>query len=131
MKTVYAAIFTLVLVIAQFGLAHAATAVSVTEAAIAASMDGVTPVGAADKFKADGSKVYCYTKVEGGQAGDSVKHVWYHGDKQVLEVPLDVKGPSHRTYSNKTLYPGMTGKWRVDVVAADGTVIKTVGFTAE
>ncbi len=131
MKIISAVIFTFVLILAQFGSAHAATSISVAEASLATSMNGLVPEGVGDKFKADGSKVYLYTKVVGGAAGDSIKHAWYHGDKKVLEVELGVKGSSHRTYSNKTIYPGMTGQWRVDVIASDGTVIKTLNFTAE
>ncbi|MBI5235472.1 MAG: DUF2914 domain-containing protein [Deltaproteobacteria bacterium] len=109
MKTIFAVIFAFVLALVHLGSAHAATSISAAEASLSASMNGLVPEGVGDKFKADGSKVYMYTKVVGGAAGDSIKHAWYHGDKKVLEVELGVKGSSHRTYSNKTIYPGMTG----------------------
>ncbi len=88
------------------------------------------PEGVADSFKADVGKVYCWTKVTGGE-GSEITHAWYKGDEKMGEVKLAVKYPSMRTWSAKTIPPDGAGDWRVDVVAADGTVLKSLAFKVE
>ena len=88
------------------------------------------PEGVAESFKPDVGKVYCWTKVTGAE-GTEITHAWFKGDEKMGEVKLAVKYPSTRTWSAKTIPAGGTGDWRVDVVAADGTVLKSLPFKVE
>ena len=101
----------------------------VSEAAIATGMEGMAPQGAADSFESSVGKVYAFTKITGAQGETSIKHLWFHGDHLAAEVELPVKSSSWRTYSSKTITPGMTGPWKVDVTTPDGTVLKSIPFT--
>lgn len=111
--------------------APAETKLSVEAAVIATSVENMTPIGVAEKFPATVGKLYCYSKIIGGGEGVSIKHVWYYGEKEVSKIPLLIKYPSFRTYSYKTIPSDWTGKWRVEIVADDGTVLKTLEFTVE
>ncbi len=110
---------------------EAETTLSVEEASIATSVESLMPAGVADKFPPSVGKVYCYSKIVGGGEGSSIKHIWHRGDEKVAEVPLSIKSPSFRTYSSKNILPEWTGKWKVEIAADDGTVLKTLEFTIE
>lgn len=86
------------------------------------------PVGVDSTFSQEVERVYCYTIFEGAQSLTEVTHVWYHGDEQRAEVGLTVQPGTWRTWSSKRIVPEWTGEWQVDVVADDGTVLKTVKF---
>ncbi|MBI3398187.1 MAG: DUF2914 domain-containing protein [Deltaproteobacteria bacterium] len=113
------------------GVVFAETKLSVEAAVIATGVENLTPMGVAEKFPATVGKLYCYSKIVGGTEGSSIKHIWYRGDKNVSEIVLPIKYPSFRTYSYKTIPPDWTGKWKVEIVANDGTVLKTLEFDVE
>jgi len=73
--------------------------------------------------------LYCFIRTVAPAGTDSqIKHLWYKGDEKVGEFSLPVKGERWRTYSKKSIPKGWAGDWRVEVVAADGTLLKTVKF---
>ncbi len=95
---------------------------------------GVTdrePEGVAESFKVDAGRIYCWTKVKAPEGGGEVTHAWYKGDEKQSEVKLALKFASVRTWSYKTLTADSAGDWRVDVLAPDGTVLKTVAFKVD
>jgi hypothetical protein len=62
-------------------------------------------------------------------AGQTVNHVWFHGDTEVGNVPLSIGGSPWRTWSRKTIPPDATGAWHVEIRDAAGTVLKRIDFT--
>ncbi len=62
----------------------------------------------------EGTKVWFWTKVVGGQDGDRIRHVWSHEGQEMLRIGLSIGGSHWRTYSNKTLHAGLTGAWSVE-----------------
>ena len=113
------------------GVALAETTLSVEAAVIATGVENLTPMGVADKFPANTGRLYCYSKIIGGGEGSSIKHIWYYGDKKVDEIILSIKSSSFRTYSYKTISSDWTGKWKVEIVADDETILKTIEFVIE
>ena len=113
------------------GVPLAETTLSVEAAVIATGVENLTPMGVADKFPANTGRLYCYSKIIGGGEGSSIKHIWYYGDKKVDEIILSIKSSSFRTYSYKTISSDWTGKWKVEIVADDGTILKTLEFVIE
>jgi hypothetical protein len=83
------------------------------------------PVGESKEFEASVGKVYCWTKIVAKTAPARVKHVWYADDEKVFEQTLEIKYPSTRTWSCKSV---KAGKWRVDVTDEAGAVVSSVGF---
>ena len=71
----------------------------------------------------------CFTKITGVDGESSVTHVWYHGDEEMGRVELPVRASMWRTWSAKTILPGATGQWRVDMLSAAGDVLKSASFT--
>ncbi len=139
MRTVLGAAFLILLNWVSIGLAQApespsvspeaTTNLAVAEGVIATGVENLTPQGAGDSFEAGVGKLYTFTKISGAQEETSIKHLWFHGDQLMAEVELPVKSSIWRTYSSKTITPDMTGEWKVDVTAQDGTVLTSIPFT--
>jgi len=94
---------------------------------VAAQTPAAEPVAAAEPAFAIG-KVYCFTKVT-TTAPTTIKHVWYFGGTAVHTMELAIGGSPWRTWSNKTVAPGMTGSWKVEIQDASGAVLKTLTFS--
>jgi hypothetical protein len=106
---------------------------SVVEASIATGIEDHTPTGVAESFPRDAGMLWCYSKIAGGD-GDpwgSIVHRWYYGEKLMAEVTLAIRSPLYRTYSSKNILPGWGGQWRVEIVDARGTTLKTMNFTVQ
>ena len=73
--------------------------------------------------------LFLWTRVTGATSGTVIHHVWLHGDEEVADVALTVRGSPWRTWSKKTIPAGMTGAWRVEVRDDAGNVLQRVQFT--
>ncbi len=86
------------------------------------------PVGESDTFADSVGTLYCYTEIRGMGDSTTVSHVWYHGENRRADVQLNVRGYRWRTWSTKVIQRDWTGDWRVDVVSADGKILKSKRF---
>ena len=50
------------------------------------------------------------------------------GEDEIQSIELPVNGNHWRTWSYKTMYPGMDGNWRVEVKSAAGRVLGSYAF---
>jgi len=114
---------------AQAAQAGEPRAAAVADAAVGTAIADRQLTGAAETFKADVGKLYCFSKIENAADSD-VEHVWYKGDTEMGRVKLHVGGSPWRTHSSKNLGENPAGDWRCDVVQ-DGKVIKSVAFKVE
>jgi len=86
------------------------------------------PVGESDTFADSVGTLFCYTEIRGMGDSTTVSHVWYHGENRRADVKLNVRGYRWRTWSTKVIQKDWTGDWRVDVVSADGKILKSKRF---
>lgn len=107
--------------------AKEAPALMVT-ATICTEIQDREPVGAGETFPATVGKLYCHTLVEGAEEPTTITHVWYHGEKNMAEVTLDVGSARWRTWSSKKIVESWTGNWHVDILDADGAVLISAPF---
>ncbi len=108
-----------------------ATALTIARMEIASSVENREPVGIAATFPATQEKVYCFLEFQNVPAETAVSVVWTLGPNEMGKVPLTIKPFSKfRTWANKTI-GGMKGDWKVDVVDASGTVLKSASFKIE
>jgi hypothetical protein len=103
-------------------------AAEVADAVTCLDVQDREPVEPGDSFAADVGKIWCWSKIKGGE-GETIKHVYYHGDKEMAVVELQIRSALFRTYSSKRILPDWVGPWRVDIVDADGQVLKSLSFT--
>ena len=98
------------------------------EAVLARNVVDRAPQDTGTAFPADVGAVVLWTRVSGAD-GQTLTHVWLHGDTEVGSVPLTVGGSPWRTWSRKTIPADATGAWHVEVRDAAGTVLKRIDFT--
>jgi cytoskeletal protein RodZ len=76
--------------------------------------------GRASRFR-EGTRVWFWNNVLGGDPGDRIDHVWLRDGEEVIRIPLKIGGPRWRTYSAKVL--AAPGTWAVEARAEDGRVL--------
>jgi hypothetical protein len=99
---------------------------SVEKIVFATGVEDREPVGEATEFDASVGRVYCWTKVQAAEVPTEIRHVWSLNGEKVSEVALQIRFPSTRTWSYKTI---SAGNWKVEVVDDAGTVISSAEFT--
>ncbi len=87
-------------------------------------------VGRADRFP-EGSRVFFWTLVVGGQPGHAIRHVWYQGGRAVMRADLPIGGPHWRTRSTLVLPRGSAGPWTVEARTSDGRLLARNDFVCE
>jgi hypothetical protein len=102
--------------------------IAVAERGLGTGIENRALVGQASSF-VEGQKVYFWTRVVDGQAGDRIRHVWIREGTEVLSIGLSIGGPHWRTYSNKTLHAGSAGSWKVEVRDSAGNLLASESFT--
>lgn len=75
-------------------------------------------------------RLCCFSEVATARE-DTILHVWYWGDREMARVPLEVRGPRWRTWSSKRIIEEWRGDWHVDIIDADGAVLKRLEFSIE
>lgn len=108
--------------------AEASGSLEIADAVICEDVVDRAPVGANTSFSATIGKLYCFTKVVGAQTPTTVTHVWYFGETEKTRIELKVGAASWRTMSSKIIQAHETGSWHVDVLDADGNVLRTLWF---
>lgn len=96
--------------------------------AVSTGMENRQPVGESDTFADSVGTLFCYTEIRGMGDSTTVSHVWYHGENRRADVKLNVRGYRWRTWSTKVIQKDWTGDWRVDIVSADGKILKSKRF---
>jgi len=77
----------------------------------------------------EGDVVAFSTRVQGGKAGQSIRHVWLHGGRAVQSIRLRVGAADWRTHSTKTLWGA--GAWTVEARDESGRVLARAAFDCE
>ncbi len=108
--------------------APAAQSAATVEAVLARSVLDRAPQDTGVAFPAEVGELVLWTRVTGA-AGQTLNHVWFHGDTEVANVPLTIGGSPWRTWSRKTIPMEATGAWHVEIRDAAGTVLKRIDFT--
>ena len=85
------------------------------------------PVDELDTVDTGTERVFHFTEIRDGKGG-RITHRWHHDGEVRAEVDFEVGGDRWRVWSSKQMRPEWTGAWRVEVVAADGTVLGETTF---
>ena len=102
--------------------------VEVKASAFCKQVENLNPIDIGKEFSSDVGKVFFWTSIVTINPPTMIKHVWYYEDEKKLEVPLCIKYESTRTWSYKTIYPQMVGKWYVVIVDENNNVVKKCTF---
>ena len=104
---------------------------SVEEIVFCTSIADRQPVGIDTTFSSDIERIYCFTKIVGVNAEESVKHIWYFNDEKKAEIELTIKANPWRTWSSKKIVPSWKGSWKVNVVDDSGNILISKSFKVE
>lgn len=102
---------------------------TVGPATICRDVQDRTPIEAGESFPPDVGRLYCFTRINGAVEPTHATHVWFHENREIDRIEVNVGGPTWRTWSYKTIPPGWIGAWRVDIEDADGVIIYSLPFT--
>jgi cytoskeletal protein RodZ len=101
---------------------------TVPEFGIGTEVAGPTLAVGPHRFE-EGSVLRFRASVRGGRPGDTIRHVWLHGDRPVAVAPLDLYGETWSTESRLQLLPGSIGDWTVELRDTAGRVLARVRFS--
>jgi len=99
----------------------------VTESGVGSGVVDRELQGRAESFPEE-SEVWFWTRVEGGNEGDYLVHVWLRNGEEVHRYEPRVGGAHWRTWSSKTMYAGSAGDWIVEARSEDGLVLARETF---
>jgi hypothetical protein len=108
--------------------AQKAPELEVSVAAICKDVVDHEPVDSGNSFTVSVGKLYCFTKITGAQSPTHITHVWLFDGTERARVELAVNAVSWRTFSSKIIQQHELGAWRVDVLDAEGNVLKSLDF---
>ena len=125
----------LVLLLSPLSMAQDNGGLEVMEIEFGTGVENRQPVGVDTNFPSTVERVYCFTKIIGAAEPTSVSHVWYYEGEEKARVDLSIKSQAWRTWSSKKILSAWEGRWRVEVVSAEGNVIAgkefVIGSAAE
>ena len=98
------------------------------EAVLARNLVDRAPQDTGSAFSDSVGTVVLWMRVTGAN-GQTLHHVWFHGDDQVGDVALMIGGSPWRSWSRKTVPAEATGAWHVEIRDEAGTVLKRLDFT--
>jgi transcriptional regulator with XRE-family HTH domain len=78
----------------------------------------------------EGTQVWFWTRVLGGEAGEPIRHIWLYENREVDSVELILGGPHWRTQSRRTLHSGSAGRWAAEARDSAGLVMARQEFTS-
>ena len=84
-------------------------------------------VGRADRF-VEGTPVFFWTRVLGGEPGQVIRHFWIHEGREVEWAELAIGGSHWRTQSRLVLPEGSTGRWAAEARTTEGQVLARADF---
>ena len=105
-----------------------AQGIDVTGIAVCKSVQDRACQEPVEKVTADTPSLYCLITLK-AEGAATLKHRWSADGKVKFEINLPVKfaSPLYRQWSQKNLN-GVKGNWTVEIVAEDGTVLKSIAF---
>lgn len=94
--------------------------------------EGITnylPVYPAVVFSLSQGQIFCFTAFDPVLEQTHIYHRWYRRDTLISNARLTLNPPKWSSASSMQLRDGDTGAWRVEIVDASETLLKTLRFS--
>ncbi len=78
-----------------------------------------------------GDRVYFWMELEGLTSGQVLTHAWIFRGRAVQEIELTMKGEHWRSWSYKTIFPGLEGAWLLELRDDTGHLLGSWSFHCE
>ncbi len=99
----------------------------VSRAQFTSEIQNREPVDTLLTLSTDHNQIIYFTELK-DLSGHKVTHQWMYNDSVMFEKTFDVGGNRWRVWTQKTLQPGWTGRWTVNILDEDQTVLNTESF---
>ena len=109
-------------------IGSSAIAGNVSRALFTIGVDNREPVIMVDSIGSDSYNSISFFTELTDLSGHTVTHQWMYNNKVMFEKKFDVAGARWRVWTSKTLLPGWTGTWTVNVLDDDRSVLETKSF---
>ncbi len=110
------------------GTASISYAGEVSRALFTIGMDNREPVLSVDSISSDSYTSISFFTELNDLSGHNVTHQWTFNNKVMFEKTFDVSGDRWRVWTSKTLIPGWTGSWTVNVLDDDRSLLTSKSF---
>ena len=112
--------------------AVAAENLRVLKAIICSDVRNRMPVGVDTAFSSSVQRVYVWSQIEAKQIPSKIRHIYYLEGRKMSDVILNVGSSKWRTWSYKSIADmDYRGEWRVDIVSANGEVLRSLNFEVQ
>ena len=111
-----------------FCIGSSAIAGNVSRALFTIGVDNREPVIMVESISSDSYDSISFFTELTDLSGHTVTHQWMYNDKVMFEKTFDVAGARWRVWTSKTLLPGWTGTWTVNVLDDDRSVLEAKTF---
>jgi len=120
-------LFGIILTFALF-LGGTATAGEISRALFTTGIDNREPVAIVDSIDSSTSNSITFFTEVNDMSGQTVTHQWMYQDQVMFEKTFDVKAARWRIWTSKTLIPGWTGIWMVNVLDNERNLLVSKSF---
>lgn len=129
MKTISVLLLALVLLLTTV-VPSLAGSLKVAEAAVTTKVSKGKPIDSVHRISYRTVKaLYFFTRTVQDEAGETrITHRWFRDGNLVKETELPVKARRWRAYSSLPVDAASVGQWRVELLDAGGTLIKSLEF---
>jgi hypothetical protein len=109
-------------------LCGTATAGEISRALFTNGIDNREPMAIIDSIDSSTSNSISFFSEVTNMSGQKITHQWMHNDKIMFEKTFEVKSARWRVWTSKTLIPGWTGTWTVNVLDNERAILTSKSF---
>ncbi len=95
---------------------------NISNAVFALNVEDRVPINIVEEADNSLGKIYFFTNIR-NLDGERITHRWIYKDKIMADVSFDINGPRWRVWSSKNLWYTWIGKWKVQVLRMDGSLL--------
>ena len=95
---------------------------NISNAVFALDIKDRVPINIVEETDNSFGKIYFFTNIR-NLDGERITHRWIYKDKVMADVSFDINGPRWRVWSSKNLWYTWIGKWKVQVLRMDGSLL--------
>jgi hypothetical protein len=102
---------------------------TLVQAVMCESIENFQPLNPAVVFSISQGEVFCFTNFDPVIKKTHIFHKWYKKDKLIFTMRLTLSPPKWSSFSRVQLRDADKGPWRVEISAADDSLLQTLRFS--
>lgn len=102
---------------------------TLVQAVMCESIENFQPLNPAVVFSISQGEVFCFSNFDPVIKKTHIFHRWYKKDKLIFTMRLTLSPPKWSSFSRVQLRDADKGPWRVEIRAADDSLLQTLRFS--